>query len=228
MINTKKKTETQRLIEQNNELRSQLNTENEKLYSDLLIYIRTDLRVASLESEQLLIDLLQHLIDAQQEGRTAREVIGDDPKAYADELINELPSERKRNVARFVTSQLIKLLGFIVMGHGAALLIVMSLGLAAPSLTAGALLLQLMIAAVLVGAAIPILFRIIRSDLFSDNQSSVKTFIKTALTSSGIFAVILLTAYFIPSWGIDLQWDWWVFMLLGVILLLLGRVPKDN
>ncbi|WP_010273191.1 DUF1129 family protein [Paenibacillus senegalensis] len=226
MISTKRKTETQMLIEQNNELRPQLNPENEKLYSDILIYIRTDLRVASLESEQLLLDLLHHLLEAQEEGRTAREVIGDDPKVYADELINELPNEQKRNVVQFIAMQLIKLLGFIVLGHGTALLIVMSLGISAPALTAGALLVQLIISALLVAAAVLILFKVIRSELFQNNKSSAKTFLQAGSIGAGVFTVILLSTYYMPDPGTSLQWDWWIFMLLGAFLLLLGRVVK--
>ena len=54
------------LIELNNEKRKLLTTENETAYSDMLIYIRLA-KVPEYHAEELLIEILDHLIEAQQE-----------------------------------------------------------------------------------------------------------------------------------------------------------------
>lgn len=59
--------DTKRLIEENNQKRKLLSDGNLELYEDFLIYIRTDLRVAEHEGEELLMELLDHMLEAQHE-----------------------------------------------------------------------------------------------------------------------------------------------------------------
>lgn len=79
------------LIERNNEKRKQLKEENRKYYEDLLIYIRLSYNKSTQETEEILSELLDHLLEAQAIGKTAKDVFGNDPKRYADEIIGELP-----------------------------------------------------------------------------------------------------------------------------------------
>ncbi|PKR78035.1 DUF1129 domain-containing protein [Halalkalibacillus sediminis] len=78
------------LIEQNNTKREQLNKENLEYYENMLVYIRLQGNKSELATEEILDELLNHLLDAQAEGKTAYEVFGDAPKSYADELIGEI------------------------------------------------------------------------------------------------------------------------------------------
>ena len=87
--------DTKDLVRENNQKQKLLTKENEKLYSDFLLYIRTNFNVSEQEGEEILMDILDHLLAAQEEGRTAEDLFGDDPKAYADELIELLPSPKK-------------------------------------------------------------------------------------------------------------------------------------
>jgi DNA-binding ferritin-like protein (Dps family) len=75
----------------NNEKRKLLTTENEKIYCDMLEYIRISSIMSEQAAEEVLIDVLDHLLDAQAHGKTAYDVFGKDPKAYCDELIDALP-----------------------------------------------------------------------------------------------------------------------------------------
>ncbi|WP_027964298.1 DUF1129 family protein [Halalkalibacillus halophilus] len=81
---------TKALIEQNNQKREQLNDYNKKYYEDLLVYIRLQ-STSERDTEEILDELLNHLLDAQAEGKTADDVFGNDPKGFADNLIGELP-----------------------------------------------------------------------------------------------------------------------------------------
>jgi DNA-binding ferritin-like protein (Dps family) len=80
------------MIELNNVRREELNKENKKYYEDMLLYIRTS-DVAEQEGEELLLEILEHLLEAQENGQTAEEVFGDRPKEYCDELLRDLPKE---------------------------------------------------------------------------------------------------------------------------------------
>mgnify|MGYP006394762297 CR=1 FL=1 len=88
-----------------------MNKENERLYSDFLLYIRTDLRASEYESEEILMELLDHLLEGQEVGKSAHDLFGNDPRAYAENLLEGLPSEKKRNVFQFVVVQIFNQLG---------------------------------------------------------------------------------------------------------------------
>lgn len=78
------------MINVNNERRKYLSKENEKYYSDMLVYIRTS-TISEKAGEELLLELLEHLIEAQKQGKTAEDVFGKHPKDYCERLIIGLP-----------------------------------------------------------------------------------------------------------------------------------------
>lgn len=99
----------QDLIELNNQKRKLLNAENETTYSDMLIYIRLA-KVPEYQAEELLIEILDHLIEAQQEEKSAYDIFGDDLQAYCDELIAALPKQslwEQLSIPLFITSYLL-------------------------------------------------------------------------------------------------------------------------
>jgi len=75
------------LIEENNRKRELLNPQNEKYYRDMLLYIRLQLTLSEQQSEEVLIEMLDHLQDGQQDGKSAQEIFGEDPKGFAEEII---------------------------------------------------------------------------------------------------------------------------------------------
>ncbi|MEK1829448.1 DUF1129 family protein [Priestia megaterium] len=81
------------LIKLNNKKRKELTKENEEYYDNMLVYIRTSVSVSEQQAEELLMELLDHLIDAQAEGKRAEEVFGENLKTYCDEMIKQLPKE---------------------------------------------------------------------------------------------------------------------------------------
>ncbi|KMN44261.1 hypothetical protein [Bacillus sp. LK2] len=97
------------LIELNNQKRKLLTTENETAYSDMLIYIRLA-KVPEYQAEELLIEILDHLIEAQQEEKSAYDIFGDDLQVYCDELISALPKQilwEQLSIPLFITSYLL-------------------------------------------------------------------------------------------------------------------------
>ncbi|BDR59352.1 hypothetical protein [Xylocopilactobacillus apicola] len=83
---------TKDLINQNNQLRKQLNQENQKYYEDLLLYMRLKgLTKNESALERQLMEILQDLIDAQKDGVSAAEYFGKNPQELADQILQETP-----------------------------------------------------------------------------------------------------------------------------------------
>ena len=109
----RRKREIQRLIDENNQLRKQLNAENRHYYEDLLVYMRAHTLLRDdFIVEQNLMAILQDLIDAQQNGLAAETYFGKDPEQTGSEMLKAIP----RNIADFAwfNVKLMFLLWFIV------------------------------------------------------------------------------------------------------------------
>lgn len=83
---------TSQLIEQNNQLRQQLTPENEKFYSDLLIYVRfKGIARDEYAIESALLNILNDVIDAQTDGIAAADYFGKSTPELANDLIKSIP-----------------------------------------------------------------------------------------------------------------------------------------
>ncbi len=104
------------MVALNNERRLQLNEENLKYYEDMLIYLRTS-RIPQRRAEELLLEMLDHLLEAQREGRKAQDVFGDDPQKYCQEIVASMEPRSLVSFPRYAFISLILLyIGFIVDG----------------------------------------------------------------------------------------------------------------
>ncbi|PQZ58703.1 hypothetical protein CQZ94_05170 [Bacillus sp. MYb209] len=74
------------MVKLNNKKRKLLTPENESAYGDMLIYLRFT-SVPQKQMEELLLEILDHLLEAQEDGKNAHDIFGEDLKAYCDELI---------------------------------------------------------------------------------------------------------------------------------------------
>lgn len=75
------------MVQLNNKKRMLLTPKNEAAYGEMLIYLRLT-SVPQKQMEELLLEILDHLLEAQADGKTAHDIFGEDLKAYCDELIN--------------------------------------------------------------------------------------------------------------------------------------------
>ncbi|MCI1859844.1 MAG: DUF1129 domain-containing protein [Sporolactobacillus sp.] len=79
------------MIARNNQWREQLTTENREYYEKLLLYLRTTgLFYDDREIEGLLLEILQDILDAQNDGQRAADFFGKNPQQAADALIGRL------------------------------------------------------------------------------------------------------------------------------------------
>jgi hypothetical protein len=78
-------------ITANNTLRDKLSPDNEAYYEVILLHLRTDLRKNTKVAEDMLLQILQDLLDAQKSGVTAETYFGKDAKAVAEDIGANLP-----------------------------------------------------------------------------------------------------------------------------------------
>jgi DNA-binding ferritin-like protein (Dps family) len=105
-------------IKLNNDMRDKLSEENKEIYEDMLVYIRLNGNKSEQQTEEVLFELLEHLLEAQKEGKTARDVFGNDLRKYCDELIAEIPGEEKSFAFLFGAYIVIYFLGILSTFHG--------------------------------------------------------------------------------------------------------------
>jgi len=99
------------LIEHNNEKRKKLTPENHEYYEDMLVYIRTNALKSERATEEVLLEMLDHLLEAQSKGKTAEDVFGKMPKELAKEIIETLPKEPYKATLDYIFE-----LGFTLFG----------------------------------------------------------------------------------------------------------------
>ncbi|MBO0441762.1 hypothetical protein [Candidatus Enterococcus ikei] len=90
------------IIKQNNELRKQLNPENKKYYEDILVYIRVNLNKEERQTEEILLEILQDILDAQKNGTSAQAFFGKNPKEISDSILAELPNDSEKYWSKFL------------------------------------------------------------------------------------------------------------------------------
>jgi DNA-binding ferritin-like protein (Dps family) len=88
------------MIQVNNERRKQLNEENRKYYENMLVYLRLS-PIPEKKTEELLLEMLDHLLIAQEEGRPAKDVFGKNPEAYCKEVVQSMGKQSYFRFSRF-------------------------------------------------------------------------------------------------------------------------------
>jgi DNA-binding ferritin-like protein (Dps family) len=207
----------------NNEKRKQLNEHNRNYYGNMLVYIRSHLLLSEQQSEELLMELLDHLLEAQKHGRSAEDVFGKDAKAYCDELIRQLPKEKKRNIYAFIGYLIIQLFALITLATGAVELVAELFTDVDDTVYLGKAFVLFVIdfAVILLGVAIIVLW--IRKSTFRDDSNTfnnkVKTFLVVWFVFFIVFGMFILMERLIPEFGYRIEAGEMVRIFFGLLLL---------
>lgn len=211
------------LIKVNNEKRALLNEVNKKQYGDMLVYIRSNLTKSTQETEEILIELLEHLLVAQEEGKTAKDIFGEDLQAYCDDIIGELPKEKKKDAilfifflgANFISIYFISeaLLSYIFTSFGKGTLEwTLSLGKTA------------IVFSLLILTAFAIIYFIItwihKTAMSHKETFSLKDFFIVWLIIVIVATPVVLSFIFIPSFGIEIVIPKVYTLIVGILLAL--------
>lgn len=80
-----------KLIQENVQKQKELNEDNRKYYEDFVVYVRATLLKDERATEEVLLEMLDHILLAQNDGKAAQQFFGKEPKQLADEVIENLP-----------------------------------------------------------------------------------------------------------------------------------------
>lgn len=214
------------LIEQNNKKRALLTEENEKYYTNLLLYIRTKLTLSEQQSEEVLMEMLVHLTEGQQDGKTAQEIFGNDPKGYADEIISHLPRENKRKSFIFVSEIAINLVGWFLIMRSIIIPIIGTKASEEVYIISSLLLILLIM--VMTALGVKMIFGLISQRSFDENATDKKMMIRAGLYGAGGFLVILIFSFFVKEIGPSFILPWQSSLGIGAILLLTSWIMKKS
>lgn len=214
----------QELIKLNNEKRINLNDENLKYYEDVLLYIRTSLGKKEIETEEILAELLEHLLDAQKNGKTAEEIFGASPTEYAKEITDELPKiDLKENILFFMQVASIFLGSMLLFGGVLNLFsyYILDIGKLNRTIYLGSTILESSIILVLVPLFIYFIIKSLRWTLFKKLNKLAGFFAMWIIgtLSIGLFVLIL---YLISNFGYVIIIPIYIQILLGVIFAISG------
>ncbi|MET1249265.1 DUF1129 family protein [Sporolactobacillus sp. STCC-11] len=219
---------SKQLVSDNNEKRKLLTKENEKYYDDMLVYIRIKSKASDQESEEILMELLDHLIEGQQDGKTAVNIFGHDPKGYADELIRELPKGGSWTALPFFSCLIGIFLTWYLIGRGIILLITRFFTAINNSVHLYTALIVTAFWAIYALFMIWFIFRLIERSLFNKKSTLLKTMIIAGIVGalgSGLGFVLM---HFLPNFGPSFSFGWLPSLASGAILWLISFWAKKK
>ena len=210
-----------KLIEENNRKRDSLTEENETYYSDMLIYIRLQLTLSEQQTEEVLMEMLDHLLDGQTEGKSVQDIFGENPKQYADEIIAQLPKEEGRKIIPFISEIAFDLISWMLMIRGVITGIVSQFKQVDIAVYPFTSLLNLLFMVSIVLLGVWFIFRVIKNSLFSEKPNSVLDMVKVGLFAGGGLGITMLAMRFMPKIGPSFEFSWWLSLLIGGVLWLI-------
>ncbi|MFD1068127.1 DUF1129 family protein [Oceanobacillus locisalsi] len=215
------------MIEENNQKRKQLTEENEKYYSDLLLYLRTNWQVSEVHTEEILLELLDHLLEGQQDGKTANEIFGGDPKHYADQLIEQLPREKKRSWFAFMTNQfLVQIVVYILIIRGVVLLVLPLFTEVNDQINIFSMLITVICIGALIMGIARYIFKVIHQSVFKENHAEWKDSVKVGAAAAAGMGIIILLSVWMPEIGPSIHFSWWMSLLLGGGIWVISKMIK--
>ncbi|WP_096186478.1 DUF1129 family protein [Evansella halocellulosilytica] len=213
------------LVKENNKKRKELTEENQKIYGDMLIYIRTSFSKSEQETEEILMEILDHLLEAQEAGKTAADVFGNDPKQFAHDIVGELPQMVTKKKIATAIKWMIYLFATLAIFQVVSQIILFFTGLDDLTKTyhLGSWIVLLSINVVIFFILLYSVFSYLRFTCFKRVKKLVE-FLYAFLFGAIIFGVFLALYYFIPEFGPTIDVPIYMVFLLGVVLSVIGRI----
>lgn len=212
----------QDMIKLNNEKREKLNEINLKYYEDMLVYIRLSGSLSEQQTEEILLELLDHLLVAQTEDKTAIDIFGDNLQAYCNEIINELPKEDKKNTLMFFTYIIMFSISLFLISYSGLgyVLSLFNIGETTINISVGKSAILFLILALTILTTIMSIFKSVRNDAFKKDNS--QNFHKEAIIIgilTGLFSIpYLIAIIFLPDFGKVIEVPVLYLAVFGIIL----------
>jgi uncharacterized membrane-anchored protein len=208
--------QTKTLIKQNNERRKLLNEKNMTYYENLLVYIRTSPLKDDRATEEVLLELLEHLLSAQQDGKKAEDVFGKAPKELADEIIAGLPNEKPSKTMVFIAEIAAQFLGMFIALTGIAPIIK-----GEPKIIhIGSTIVLFAVQIVGILLLIAFLLKLLKSDAFKPNSNSKKMYWSWALASGFFILMVIILSVWVEPFGPVIEVSKYTQLFAGIMLIL--------
>lgn len=214
------------LVQLNNEKREQLNDSNKRDYEEMLTYIRLNLNRSEQQTEEVLMELLDHLLEGQKQGKSAQDIFGEDLKAYCDELIAEIPKERASVNILFIIYLGLNLAGTVGMTLGIlsyGLYHLFDLGTPDFTFSLGSGLVIALVNLVLIALFVYLIFAFINGSLFKTKKTRKwMEFLQLWLISSLFIGISIAIGLWMPSFGQPLSIPYLVIVAIAGLLYLVS------
>ncbi|RAI80543.1 DUF1129 family protein [Macrococcoides goetzii] len=217
---------TKDIIEQNNLKREELTPENLKVYEQVLMYLRCDLSISERVTEVTLMDLLDHLLEAQMHDVTTEEFFGHDPEQFAKDLVAEIPKESKRNMWMFGASMLFLLFAIFRGISGIADFIIVNLLHRDNAIYLGSELSANLITSLVIGAIIFGIFKYLQLSAFKEDETRGQKIIIFFVLWI-VMVIPFLVSMFLPDLihiGPVVHIPWYVNISIGIAFYLLYKL----
>lgn len=87
--------ELKKLLKNNNEVEEKIYDDNNKIYSDMIVYLRGS-DMTEYNQELVRQDLIQMILDGQERGDDIQKIIGNNYKEICDEIIEAMPKKTRK------------------------------------------------------------------------------------------------------------------------------------
>ncbi|MFC4353943.1 DUF1129 family protein [Chryseomicrobium palamuruense] len=220
--------DTKELIKQNNEKRELLHEPNKVYYEQVLMYIRSRLSLSEQKTEEILMDLLDHMLEAQANGKSAKVVFGENPKAYADDIIEQIPDEEKRDMVKFWGRIAFQLTGYYFIWRGIVMLILAQFTPVDDRLYVIPTLIQMALIAALVYSGVRLIFGWINKTAFEEvtKKGRLKEVIVAGTLGALGFGLIAGVNWLLPTIGPATSFPPASSIGVGAIFLLISWILK--
>lgn len=221
------------IIRINNKKRELLHEENVKDYEDMLMYIRLSSAKSEQQTEEILLELLEHILDAQEDGKTVRDVFGDDLKLYSQELIEEIPEETKKKQLRFSFRLVFLFLAVMSLFSGildASLYYIFGIGEKVQTFHLGSSIANSIISLIIAFTVIYYLFKWIKDSTFKQEhkkKSSKVEFFQLWIVMTLVTSLFVALYFFMPSFGRTFDVPVILFIPIGLVLYGISYLLKE-
>ncbi|MES0857403.1 DUF1129 family protein [Geobacillus sp. G4] len=209
------------LIALNNEKRKLLNSHNRVYYENMLVYIRSHLMISQQSQEELLMELLDHLIEAQKQGKQAEEVFGKDAKSYCDELIRQMPKEKGKYTFGFLLYLSMRYIAFVFFVTGVAELVAKYVLHRSDEIFLGKEVVNILLGFLLVLFGVALVMHFVRNSVFPASPEWKRKRWRVFFAVVSILMLVIgggvATAKFVPPFGVRIEAGWVIHLLFSCL-----------
>lgn len=220
------------IIKLNNEKRELLSEVNKEYYEDMLSYIRLSTNKSEQQTEEVLLELLEHLLEADRNGQTAKEVFGEDLKAYCNELISEIPGEKTSKNVSFIAFLILDLASIILIFQGVigfGLYYFFGLGNNYFSIPIGSGLLIVVINMILLAVTIMIIIRWLKNSSFKEKKTKKWVeFLQVWLICTAYIGLSVCIFIATPDFGRTINIHSLTIIIIGVALYIVKVIINNK